>query len=64
MVTRYAYWQIDELVVQALKLEGTSKEGRKEIESFSNVLFDTLVSLKVSLPLTVFCIIILYLAFA
>ncbi|KAI9107876.1 hypothetical protein K1719_021212 [Acacia pycnantha] len=38
--------QIDELVAQAFRLKTTSKEGRKEIESFSHVLFDMLSSLK------------------
>ncbi|KAF7843401.1 UDP-N-acetylglucosamine pyrophosphorylase [Senna tora] len=38
--------QIDELVVQAFKLKTASKEGRKEIKSFSLVLSDMLSSLK------------------
>ncbi|KAK4269314.1 hypothetical protein QN277_022486 [Acacia crassicarpa] len=38
--------QIDELVAQAFRLKTTSKEGRKEIESFSHVLSDMLSSLK------------------
>ncbi|KAF5726855.1 hypothetical protein HS088_TW22G00539 [Tripterygium wilfordii] len=42
--------QIDELVVQAFKLKGTSKERRKEIESFSNVMSDMLSSLKPWVP--------------
>lgn len=37
--------QIDELVVQALKV--TSKKGRKEIESFADVLSEMQTSLKV-----------------
>ncbi|KAJ4718032.1 UDP-N-acetylglucosamine pyrophosphorylase [Melia azedarach] len=37
--------QIDELVVQAFKVK-TSKEGRKEVDSFSNVLSDMLSTLK------------------
>ncbi|XP_054781424.1 uncharacterized protein LOC129288722 [Prosopis cineraria] len=38
--------QIDELVAQAFRLKTTSREGRKEIESFSYVLSDMLSSLK------------------
>lgn len=44
-------WQIDELVVQAFRLKTASKEGRKEIKSFSLVLSDMLSSLKVKVSL-------------
>ncbi|KAI4355582.1 hypothetical protein L6164_004340 [Bauhinia variegata] len=42
--------QIDELVVQAFKLKTLSKEGRKEIESFSNVVSNMHSSLKPWVP--------------
>ncbi|KAF8407100.1 hypothetical protein HHK36_006225 [Tetracentron sinense] len=42
--------QIDELVVQAFQLNLTSKKGRKEIESFTNVLSDMCSSLKPWVP--------------
>ncbi|GMI77970.1 hypothetical protein like AT4G12540 [Hibiscus trionum] len=41
--------QIDELVVQAFKLKAT-EQGRKEIESFTNVISDMLSSLKPWVP--------------
>lgn len=44
-------WQIDELVVKAFKVKSVvSNEGRREIESFSNLLSDTLSRLKVKTP--------------
>ncbi|KAJ9179252.1 hypothetical protein P3X46_011062 [Hevea brasiliensis] len=42
--------QIDELVAQAFKMKASSKQGRREIESFSHVLSDMLSSLKTWAP--------------
>ncbi|XP_057977150.1 uncharacterized protein LOC131164172 [Malania oleifera] len=42
--------QIDELVVQTFKLKPTSRQGRKEIESFTDVLSEMLCSLKPWVP--------------
>ncbi|KAK9281283.1 hypothetical protein L1049_004180 [Liquidambar formosana] len=42
--------QIDELVVQAFKVKATSKQGRKELESFMHVLSEILSSLKPWVP--------------
>ncbi|KAK7255469.1 hypothetical protein RIF29_28879 [Crotalaria pallida] len=42
--------QIDELVVKAVKLKDVNREGRKEIESFSDVLFNMVSSLKPWVP--------------
>ncbi|XP_019454746.1 PREDICTED: uncharacterized protein LOC109355919 isoform X2 [Lupinus angustifolius] len=42
--------QIDELVVEAVKLKNVNKDGRKEIESFSDVLSNMLSSLKPWVP--------------
>ncbi|XP_017978176.1 PREDICTED: uncharacterized protein LOC18596023 [Theobroma cacao] len=42
--------QIDELVAEAFKLKATSGNGRKEIESFTNVLSEMLSSLKRWVP--------------
>lgn len=51
--------QIDELVVQALKLKVTSKKGRKEIDSFADVLSEMQTSLKVDM---LYLILLLYLS--
>lgn len=45
----YIELQIDELVVQALDIKTTSKEGLEEIETFTHVLSEMLSSLKVNL---------------
>uniref|UniRef100_A0A2P2J8F5 Uncharacterized protein n=2 Tax=Rhizophora mucronata TaxID=61149 RepID=A0A2P2J8F5_RHIMU len=42
--------QIDELVAEAFKLKATTKEGRKEIDSFRHILSDMLSSLKPWVP--------------
>ncbi|OMO70956.1 hypothetical protein CCACVL1_18545, partial [Corchorus capsularis] len=42
--------QIDELVAEAFKLKDTSEHGRKEIESFTNVLLEMISSLKPWVP--------------
>ncbi|KAL5822716.1 hypothetical protein ACOSQ4_020616 [Xanthoceras sorbifolium] len=42
--------QIDELVVQAFKVKATTKEGTKEIESFTRVLSEMLSTLKPWVP--------------
>ncbi|KAK6914820.1 hypothetical protein RJ641_019937 [Dillenia turbinata] len=42
--------QIDELVVQALKVNGTNKKGKKEIEIFTDLLLDLQSSLKPWVP--------------
>ncbi|KAE9621387.1 hypothetical protein Lal_00032083 [Lupinus albus] len=43
-------YQINELVVEAVKLKNVNKEGREEIESFSDVLSSMLSSLKPWVP--------------
>ncbi|ESR40115.1 hypothetical protein CICLE_v10027417mg [Citrus x clementina] len=42
--------QIDELVVQALKVKTMSKQGRKEVEAFTSVLSEMLSTLKPWVP--------------
>ncbi|EEF46382.1 uncharacterized protein LOC8273777 [Ricinus communis] len=42
--------QIDEIVAQAFEVKTTSKQGRREIESFSHVLSDMISSLKPWVP--------------
>ncbi|XP_021902950.1 uncharacterized protein LOC110818389 isoform X2 [Carica papaya] len=42
--------QIDELVVQAIKLDAMGKQGRKEIESFTSILSEMLSSLEPWVP--------------